>query len=364
MARRHRLNVFSLSFLDAMTCGLGAVVLLFMVINASVRVRADTLTKDLRAEVDRRQDEVLDEHRRLVEIRNSLRDIEQEHTLAQGLSRRLIETLEELRVELATFEDSTLARREHIRRLEADLRSLEQEARRLSAAAPSEEVPGARTRAHIGDGDRQYLTGLKVGGDRILFLVDVSASMLGDDLVNVIRRRNLPREQRLRAPKWQQAVATMDWLTTQIPRSSRFQAYTFSENAKTVIDGSDGQWLDASDRAVLEQVMRGLRSVVPGGGTNLSSALESARQMQPLPDNITLLVDGLPTMGPSSARTGTVSPRQRSRLFNRAIRELPSGIPVNVILFPMEGDPMAPSAFWKLAMTSGGSFMSLSEDWP
>ena len=34
MARR-RLNVFSLSFLDAMTCGFGAVVLFYMIINAS-----------------------------------------------------------------------------------------------------------------------------------------------------------------------------------------------------------------------------------------------------------------------------------------------------------------------------------------
>jgi hypothetical protein len=364
VARRHRLNVFSLSFLDAMTCGLGAVVLLFMVINASVQIRTDHLTEDLQAEVDRRQEEVLDGHRRLVELRNSLRETEQEHTLTQGLSRRLIETLDELQIELATYEDSTLARREHINRLKADIRSLEQEAKRLSAAAPSEEVPGARTRAHIGDGDRQYLTGLKIGGDRIFFLVDVSASMLGDDLVNIIRRRNLPRDQRVRSPKWQQAVATMDWLTTQIPRSSQFQVYLFAEDSSALIDGSDGQWLDGSDRAVLEQVMTSLRGVVPDRGTNLWSGLASIRKMQPLPDNITLLVDGLPTMGASSARTGTVSPKQRTRLFNRAIRELPSGIPVNVILFPMEGDPIAPSAFWKLAMRSNGSFMSLSEDWP
>jgi hypothetical protein len=30
----------------------------------------------------------------------------------------------------------------------------------------------------------------------------------------------------------------------------------------------------------------------------------------------------------------------------------------------MEGDPMAASEFWKLAITSRGSFMSLSKDWP
>ena len=39
-------------------------------------------------------------------------------------------------------------------------------------------------------------------------------------------------------------------------------------------------------------------------------------------------------------------------------------MPVNVILFPMEGDPMASPAFWKLAMASRGSFMTPSSAWP
>ncbi len=101
-------------------------------------------------------------------------------------------------------------------------RSLEEDARRLSASLPSEETPGDRIRVHVGDGDRQYLTGLKVGGSRILFLVDASASMLGSTIVNVIRRRNLPERDKVRAAKWQQALATVDWLTTQIPRDSQF----------------------------------------------------------------------------------------------------------------------------------------------
>jgi hypothetical protein len=30
----------------------------------------------------------------------------------------------------------------------------------------------------------------------------------------------------------------------------------------------------------------------------------------------------------------------------------------------MEGDPMAPSAFWVAARDTAGSFMSPSKDWP
>ena len=122
MARRE-ISILGFAFLDAMTCGFGAVVLLFMIINASVDLRATQLTSDLRAEADRLEEEVLDGHENLVELRNSLREIEDENVLAQGLSRRMIETIEKLRVELATYDQLTLARREHINQLMSDLKT-------------------------------------------------------------------------------------------------------------------------------------------------------------------------------------------------------------------------------------------------
>ena len=353
-----------LSFLDAMTCGLGAVVLLYMVINSSVQQRTVELTKTLRAEVDRLEILVLEDHARMVELRNSNRVVEDEQVWASGLARRLIENLEEIRVELATFDASTIARREHVNRLKADVRSLEEDAKRLSAATPSDETPGRSLRAHVGDGDRQYLTGLKVGGKRILFIVDASASMLDDTIVNILRRRNLPDTEKIHAAKWRQAVATVDWLTTQIPRTSKFQIYTFSDRPRAVLPDTAGEWLDGGDRAMLEGSVAALREVVPDGGTNLYHALGLITGLNPRPDNVTLLVDGLPTMGASNPARGTVSAKARAKLFAKAIKNLPRSIPINVVLFPMEGDPMAASAYWQLAMAHRGSFMSLSEDWP
>ena len=353
-----------LSFLDAMTCGLGAVILLFMIINGAIRDNSVKVTSDLQGEVDRLEREVLEGHRNLVELRNTIIETDDERVLTQGLALRMIESLKEIRVELATFDASTLARREHINRLQADLRSLEEDAHRLSASLPSEETPGDRVRVHVGDGDRQYLTGLKVGGSRILFLVDSSASMLGSTIVNVIRRRNLPEKDKVRAAKWRQALATVDWLTTQIPRDSRFQIYAFNTSARPVTPDTAGQWLDGSDREILNGAVRRMNQIVPADGTSLFHALAVASQLNPRPDNIILLTDGLPTVGKSPARASTVSARQRTKLFNRAVEQLPSGIPVNVVLFPMEGDPLAASAFWKLAIGTRGSFMSLAEDWP
>lgn len=362
--RARSVTPVGLSFLDAMTCGLGAVILLFMIINAAVRDHSTRVTSDLQAEVDRLETAVFEGQRRLVELRNTVEETDAERVLTQGLARRLIEMLADIQVELATFEATTLARREHINKLQTDLKSLEEDAARLSASLPSDETPGDRERAHIGDGDRQYLTGLKIGGNRILFLVDASASMLGTTIVDVIRRRNLPDADKVRAAKWQQTLATVDWLSTQIPRDSQFQIYVFNTEARPVTPDGGAAWLDGSDREALESAVRGLHTVVPGKGTSLHNAFAAVADLSPRPDNVILLTDGLPTIGPNPGTARTVSSKQRVRLFNRAVDRLPSRIPVNVILYPMEGDPMAASEFWKLAIASRGSFMSLSKDWP
>jgi hypothetical protein len=363
MARR-RINVFSLSFLDAMTCGFGAVVLFFMIINASFGRHSGKMTAELQGEVNMLEDEVLEGYKDLVELRNSIREIDQERVVTAGLSKRLIETLEIVQVELATFEDTTIAKREHVNKLKADLKSLEEDVKRLSAAVPSDETPGDKLRTFVGDGDRQYLTGIKVGGRRVLFLVDASASMLGETIVNIIRRRNLPDGVKIQADKWQQAVKTVDWLTTQIPRDASFQIYTFNTKATAVVPGTQGKWLDGGDRGVLNDAVIQLKKVVPRGGTSLYHALQSVRTLRPAPDNIFLLVDGLPTQGQKPPRRATISGKDRVKLFNEAVKVIRTKVPINVLLFPMEGDPMAPSAYWKLAMATGGSYVSPSKDWP
>jgi hypothetical protein len=86
--------------------------------------------------------------------------------------------------------------------------------------------------------------------------------------------------------------------------------------------------------------------------------------MKPQPDNVYLLVDGLPTLGSGPARRRTVTGDERLRYFQSAVRGFPRGIPINVILYPFEGDPGAASAFWALSIYTKGSFMSPSEHWP
>jgi len=362
--RRRETNVFTLAFLDCITCGFGALILFHMIVaSRSGAVFAD-VTQSLRSEVTKREEEVLEGQKNLVEIQNSLRDIERQRVITQGLSTRLLAVMREIEEELATYDEKNVATREHVNRLKADLQSLEEGAKRLSGGPPSEEVPGRNVRSFVGDGDRQYLSGLKVGGKRIFILADASASMLAPDIVNAVRRRFLPAATRLRAEKWQQAVKAVDWLTAQMPRDAQFQLYVFDTKARPVLEGTNGIWLEAKDRARVDKAIAVLRQTAPLGGTSLHAAFAAARAMNPPPDNILLLTDGLPTQGDSPPRRKTVSGRDRLRLLERALDVLPRAVPVNVILFPMEGDPMATSAFWKVAMATRGSLMTPSSDWP
>ena len=363
MAKR-RTEVFGLAFMDCICCGFGATVLLYMILNSGHERRAQDALGPLRAETNRWEQQVLEGQSELVELRNTLERVREQSVTTRGLSTRLVDVVQQSRQELALFEDQSLAQREHLNRLQADLRSLEQGARRLSGGAPSRELPGEKVRAFVGDGDRQYLTGLKVGGRRILLLVDASASMLADDVVNAVRRRLLPEADRVRADKWRHAVRAVDWLTAQLPRDASFQIYVFDTEARAVLPGSQGTWLQAADRKSLDAAVARLKGTAPQGGTSLENAFLAAAALNPAPDNILLLTDGLPTQGRSAPRGPTVSGKERLKLFERAVQALPKGAPVNTLLYPMQGDPLAAPAFWKLAIATGGSFMTPSRDWP
>ncbi len=363
MARRS-LNVFSLSFLDAMTCGLGAVILLFMIINASIDERREVVLEELASEVDRVELQVLVGRKNLVQLEQELAELIQEWAVLRGLREQIVTEITLTAEEFSTLTADTTAREEAIERLRSELDALEDETQRLSAASITPEDAGNRIRSFTGDGNRQYLTGMRMGGERVVILVDASGSMLDRTLINIFRRRNMPIDQQLTAPKWRQVVDTLDWLTTQLTPGSQFQIFAFNDRAWSLIEGTDGQWLTITDGSLLDQAVETLGATVPQGPTSLHAAFASMRPLDPKPDNIYLLVDGLPTMGEIIPTRGGVTGRERQGHFNRAARDLPFNVPVNVILYAMEGDPQAAPAYWWLSLSTGGSLMAPSEDWP
>lgn len=361
---RRRPEVFSLAFLDVMACGLGAVVLLFMIINHAAEQRSERSNRALSTEFERLQRQVTQVKTALQTLKEARRAAERELTASSGLIRQVNTSIAQRKRELMEMRRRLDQRQANFTRLETELKSGHDKVRQLQALQPEIKQQRDATRAFIGEGDRQYLTGLKIGGKRIFILVDTSASMLDETIVNIIRQRNLSETLRTRARKWQRAIATVDWLTTQIPPSSEFQIYTFDEQAQPVIPGTDKNWLAVSDGQLLDRAVTRLRTIAPERGTSLYQALAVVMEMKPRPDNIYLLTDGLPTQGSKKPTNKTISADQRLALFKLAVAMLPSGLPVNTILFPMEGDPRAAAAFWQLAQTSGGSFLTPAADWP
>ena len=360
--KRRNFNPLSLAFLDVMSCGFGAVVLLFLILDHEDQVEVVDGSVDITAEVNLLEDEIINGQLGLVQIRNTLADVSLEVVTAEGLAREIQSEIDNFLQQLAALEDSGLARVESVEELQAEIRSLEEELQRLQASAFEQE--GNSVRQHLGDGDRQYLSGLFLGGNRILILVDKSASMLDETILNIIRTRNMSEDARRNAPKWQRVVRTVDWISSQLPVTSRYQVYGFSNESAPMLAGTENEWLEVADREQLEQVIDAVNNTVPHEGTNLYQLFETVAQMSPPPDNIFLITDGLPTMGRRRNSDALVTPNDRMDHFDDAVDELPRNIPVNVILLPLEGDPNAAAAYWQLAQYTRGAFISPSKDWP
>jgi len=363
MARKKReFTTFNLSFLDIMSCGFGAVILVFLIMNHALEEESAVLNQNLLSEVDLLDDDVAEGKKGLVRLRNTLSDVDEKMAEAQGLATRISEDKDKYEAEVKAREKEGYTDNRDIEKLKAELLSLEAEVKDLRVA--SKDNSGANARAFLGDGNRQYLTGLNLGGRNIAILLDVSASMLAEKLVQIIRLRNMGEDVQRRAGKWVQGLSTVDWLTAQLPVGSKYQVFTFNTEAKPALPGTENKWLEVANQAQLAELSSALHKLTPRGGTSLEKAFLALKNLSPAPDNIFLITDGLPTQGSLSTRSNKISGPERQKLYAQAIRQLPGKVPVNIILLPMEGDPMAVPEFWQLALYTRGALLSPSPDWP
>jgi hypothetical protein len=350
---RRSVSAFNLSFLDIMACGFGAVTLLFLILRHN---------GDIVQEIPRPDSEI-----KL--LQEDIQFAEAEQARLKKLKQQQQEEIERLQAQIKILAINVDSQEEVIHAQEdpeENLAILKKQVLELeNRTAEAEQLEGGDdTRRFIGEGNRQYLTGLHLGGERVLILVDASASMLADNIVNVLRRRNMSEEQQRLSSKWQWTVRTVEWLIAQLPSHSRFQVYVFNTTSQPVLVGTENKWLDAADSLDLERAVEALHQQIPSGGTSLVNAFNGIKSFVDKPDNLFLLTDGLPTQGEKKSRGNKVSGSQRLEFFYDAVKEMPSGITTNIILFPMEGDMQAAGAFWQLAARTNGAYLSPSRDWP
>lgn len=363
MKKRRAFEVFTLSFLDCICCGFGAVVLFYTIVQAHAGakeiVRLDVLT----GEVRKLDEEVKQGIQNLVLIKNALEKTDEDAAAAKARAARVQAELAKIQ-QTSVNDGDTIAKREHINKLIADIKSLEEGKKRLEGGALDKGPAGDRVKAFRGRGERRYISALRIKGKRILVLLDTSASMMEDDVVKVIRLRNQPEAARKLAPKWRRALDMVEWVSAQLPNGSQFQVYGFNVKSRALISDTHGKWLDSNDPRAINNVLTAARNVVPADGTSLVNALITARTITPAPDQIILITDGLPTQGSVPPSRKFINVREREKLFDDAAKTVTKDMPMDIVLLPMKGDLLAAHAYWRLARKTGGSYVIPSRDWP
>lgn len=356
MFQRRKQETFNLAFLDVMSCGLGAVLMIFLIIKHNI-----------------------------TEQERPLNDISP--------------VLDKLKAEQQTLKKSIKTTRKNITRADIDKQKIDQAIReaqakiiRLKNAAKEQQAANARLKKEI-EGlappktpdipkkekpvREQYLIGLRVEGDRIAVLVDHSASMTDERLVDIVTRKIGNRRDKMVGPKWQRTRKVAGWILARLPQSSKVSVIGYNNVARPI--GNSG-WLSANNKVGLGDILKRLNQLVPEKATNLDAALKQLRQLSPPPTDIYLITDGLPTKGNSgfsfrnifrgcasiTGKSTVISGKCRLKLFISAVQNnpLPYGAKLNVILLPIEGDPEAAPAYWRWAATSGGIMITPGEDWP
>ena len=361
MAKQRESNLFTLSFLDVMSCGFGAVILLYVIIlqyNQDFE-SSDTVSKP---QANSEQISILEQKlKRLLAL---------EESEAERLNRIALDDQKKITsIELAEIRVKNLIAENEEKKLK-----LQEVQKRVSTGASKqgfledqelEQVTALKATMNQAGGFKEVLTGMRLGGSHILILLDSSSSMLAEDLVNIIRRRNMVEQEKILSPKWQRGIAFVEWIMEKIPEEAKYQVVLFNEKANYVLPGTARTWLDGSDGEIREKIQTSLKGIAPAGGTSLYQAFSVLSSLSPMPDNIYLLIDSLPTMNKNIPKDYTVSSQDRREYFKKSVSSLPKKVPpINIILFPMEADPYAPIEYWELADKTGGSFIQPQKDWP
>jgi len=168
--RKEKFNPMSLAFLDVMSCGFGAVVLIFLILDHSSKNATTVNPPNLSAELNLLEEQILEGEEGLVRVRNTLSDIDLKIVAAQGLTRSIEEEIDSFMDRLQDLENNNTSGQDEIMRLQQQIANLEAELENLLEA--QDQFTGNNVRRFIGDGNRQYLTGMILGGNRILVLVE------------------------------------------------------------------------------------------------------------------------------------------------------------------------------------------------
>ncbi len=352
--RRHRKSEgFNLAFLDIMSCGLGAVVLVFMLVKHDVgssSTETDLLTEDVQ-QLELQQGEL-------------------QQTLEQllNISQSKAEKIAQLRARLTQLEQSLLQKKMSLVQKKDQLAALKNDIAKRPIAKKEDLLEDNR------GGEENYLMGLRVEGHRIAVLVDSSASMTDEKLIDIIKRKNSSAAVKKQGPKWLRTQKTVRWILARVPKTSQVAVISYNSSVKSL---GKSNWMKLDNPSTLAALYKEIDTIIPQGATNLQKGLQAVSGRNAT--DLYVITDGLPTAGESRyaslnpfancssllGKAYTISGECRVKLFRQTIKDTKLGrVKVNVILLPIEGDPDAINEYWRWAALSGGLVISPAVNWP
>ncbi len=358
---KRRPEGFNIAFLDVMSCGLGAVTLIFMLVKYQTEVpniENSALAFDI-AEIESQTEATLAENNLLEQ---------QLETLTQKINEK----------EGGTSQTSASidAKNKEIEQLDTAIAEMKAKIKTQETQVASVETPqGANISPKVSE---DHLIGLRVSGDRILILLDSSASMANERLIDIVKTQIADVSAKKSAPKWQRTLRVVNWIMDRVPDNSEYLIVSYNEKARFL---HGRQWIKGSDAKERKQVEDALAELHPENATNFEEALRHIRTNKLRPSDIYIITDGLPTKGVGklslkyrralrcksySKKDATITSACREALFYSAIVGFSTGrkTKINTVLLPIEGDPNAAFAYWQWNSATGGMMVSPPPFWP
>ncbi len=363
---------FGLSFLDVLSCGLGASILLLLILKHGVAEVASDSSQDVAARHARIQQQLDD---RLSEKAA----LEAELLVSQSQLREAVENREALTEQQKQSQQELLEQLSALSQARSDLETAKETVTDLQAQREAQRAVAEEAESVAGQTGQ--LGGIHVRSDGVVILLDRSASMLDHSLVEIVRLRAAHPHYRDTAPKWVTARNTVGWAFKHVDLGNSFQVLTFSDSVtdlsgKEIASGTTLKWLTRGDPGnTFREIQQSILKTEANGPTNLESAFEVIATLDPKPKQVILITDGLPTV-PGTARLRSIrgcssparlSPVCRGRIFDRAVKLFEREFPkteISTILLPLEGDAGAMRKYWTFASNSGGRVLTPAPNWP
>jgi len=337
-----------------MASGLGAIILILIIVKQDVDKASpenDLLNADL-AQLEEQQ----------TKLKSSISGVSSD-------ALKKMQGIAKIQAQISALRSEQEAKSEQLSRKQRELSSVKNTIKNAPKARKDDVVKNDN------GGEENYIMGLKVEGRKIVFLIDSSASMTDEKLINIIRRKNASDAAKKSGPKWQRTKRVVRWLLARAPKSSQVAVVAYNRKVKVLAGGG---WFNSRDAQKMGSLYRDLDQLVPTGATNLQLGLQKTKALKPT--DVYLVTDGLPTAGQSRyaslnpfaacrsllGKSKKISGQCRVKLFRQSIRESapPGNVTVNVVLLPIEGDPQAAPEYWAWSAFTGGLLISPAASWP